>query len=163
MTMSSVEVGFSTISFAANVSRSMAIWSLLFAASVASATSLPTTPIRLKTHTRTFNTRYEFALHEGRIHFRPLAGGAWALLNGTGLPVRNEGPKADDPKEVLQIAADANALIAIDPDQRIYDAVIADAESRKLHWNYGWGFPFRALPAPVFLPKDKRDWTYSLI
>lgn len=142
---------------------SPAAWVLALTVVVAVPADLPSAPVRLKTHTRTFNAKDEFAISGGKIWFRPRAGGEWRLLLGTGLPTNPKVPDAEDPSEVVAIAADANALIAIGPDRRIYDAVIEDASTGKVQWNYGWGMPFRLMPKKVFLPKELRTWSYSLI
>src|SRR5688572_3235507 len=84
----------------------------------------------LKTPTRTFSRKSDFALVDGRIWWRvrqPKLNGqapAWALFGPQGLPFRREGKSAEDPKRIIAISADATGLVAVAEDYRIFDADI---------------------------------------
>lgn len=152
--------------------RLAALASLLPALASPAESTLPAElpeKVFLKTPTRAFSRRYDFALVDGRIWWKvrqPRLNGpapAWALLGPEGLPFRREGKSAEDPKRILSISADASGLVAISDDYRIFDADIQEAETGKFFWNYGWGFPWRLLPDRVHLPNEHRAWSYSLL
>src|SRR5690349_6531622 len=110
------------------------------------APTLPET-IHLKTSERTFNNRYDFALVDGRIWFKPrkqASSGAWKLLGPQGLPFG--GGSGDQPARLQAIDADATVLIAIGEDGRVYDTELGDVEAGQLKWNFLWGWPLRLLP-----------------
>lgn len=125
--------------------------------------------IHLKTPERTFSRRYDFALLGGRIYWKlrqPEFGAPsprWALLGPAGLPFQEQGPNPDDPKRIASISADATGLVAVSDEERIYDADIQDLAQGKFFWNYGWGYPWRLFPDRVWMPRQRRAWTYSLL
>jgi len=135
------------------------------------APPLPPLPqaIHLKTPEQTFSRRYDYALRGGRIYWKlrqPELGAPeprWALLGPAGLPFQESGPRADDPKHIVSIAADSTGLVAVADDDRIFDIQIDDLWKGKFLWYYGWGFPWRVLPGPAWLPREHRAWTYSLL
>ena len=125
--------------------------------------------IYLKTPERTFSRRYEFALVDGRIWWKlrqPELGAPaprWAPFGPGGLPFQQGRQGPDDPRRIASISADATGLVAVADDGRIYDADIQDASNGKFFWNYGWGFPWRIFPDKVWMPEERRAWTYSLL
>lgn len=125
--------------------------------------------IPLKTHQRTFNNHHDFALKDGHVWFRPRRftlsdpPAPWKLLGKNGLPFRANGDIRGDPTRIGEISADATGLVAVGEDGRIYDGEL-DAHDNVL-WQYEWGWPWRVMPQPVFLPPaaERRDWAYSLL
>ena len=133
--------------------------------------ALPPLPdvIHLKTMEETFSRRYDYALRDGRIYWKlrqPELGAPaphWALLGPAGLPFQESGPRDDDPKRIVAISADSTGLVAIADDNRIVDLQIDDLGKGKYLWFFTWGFPYRVLPSKVYLPREHRAWTYSLL
>lgn len=141
------------------------------AAAVAGAPASGELPavIYLKTPERAFSRRYDFALRGGRIYWKlrqrevGQPPGRWALMGPAGLPFQESGPGPDDPKRIVAIAADSSGLVALADDERIYDAQIQDLSKGQFSWYYTWGYPWRILPDRVFMPRERRAWTYSLL
>jgi len=125
--------------------------------------------IALKTPSQSFNNHHDFALKDGRIWYRPRRVRStepaleWKLLGKGGVPFRPEGPSKDDPAQVVELSADATGLVAIAPDGRIFDGEL-DGQG-EVRWQYLWGFPYRMLPQPVYLPpsSERSAWAYSLL
>ena len=124
--------------------------------------------IAFKSHTESFDNHYDYALKDGRVWFRPRRAtqadppGEWKLLGKEGLPFHAQG-KEPGPARVVALSADATGLIAIGEDRRIYDTYVDDKGG--VEWLFAWGWPWRAMPQPVYLPPaaEYRTWSYSLL
>lgn len=106
--------------------------------------------VYIKTRTETFNSRYYYALKDGRIWFKPNAettgkNEPWRLFGKEGLP-DNPGifgfstyPK---PRAITEIYADADELLAVD-DTGLFHLKTAKSKSFSSDdlWHEIWGFP----------------------
>lgn len=87
----------------------------------ATAAEAPPLPqdIFIKTPTQSFNSRYYYALHQGRIWIKPnrqVTGKdtPWQLMGCEGLPCKPDDPEFVVPEAIVEISADADELTSID-------------------------------------------------
>ncbi|MBK7864112.1 MAG: hypothetical protein IPJ65_37055 [Archangiaceae bacterium] len=97
---------------------------------VASGPPLPE-HVYVKTFDRQFTSKYDLALYNGRIWWKALDAKEWAQLPPTGLPVDKS---FTTPGEVVEITADGENLLALDPKGRAYYAKLDP-----LKWTASWG------------------------
>jgi hypothetical protein len=100
--------------------------------------------VDVKTSTASFAAKHELAVHEGRIWWRDLPGGAartWVLLPPDGLPVGHGGrleklkkaaglssSRFEPPARIDAISADGDNLVAWGPSGRVYYAKLDTLE-----------------------------------
>src|SRR3954451_819639 len=116
--------------------------------------------VDLRSLTRTFNRRYAFALLDGHVYFRPVAGTAWRRL-----PV----PSCFD-GDVRAISVDDDELLAVDSARHVFTMDGALRDTVWFNWTERWGPPFwtgagRRLPPgsrwswSVLSPLEDHTWT----
>lgn len=117
--------------------------------------------ILIKTPTRTFNSRYYYAIKDGRIWMRPNPETTgkeepWVLMGCEGLPCQPDNPDFVIPEQITEISADADELTAIDNQHRFYARTSAGPGMlSKDEWIIKHGFPKESLEIPDAL-RDKR-------
>ena len=101
--------------------------------------------IYIKTRTQTFNSYYQFLLSEGKIYYKGLDGDEpeqWELMKKTGLPGKKFSPGFEKPREIVEISADGNQLVALSDDGRFYRIVFTPGvRYRAWTWLQKQGFP----------------------
>lgn len=85
----------------------------------------------LKTPELQFTAKYDLALFQGRIWWKPLDSKEWALFPPAGLPVD---PSFKTPGEITELTADGDNLLALDQAGRAYYAKLDT-----LKWTASWG------------------------
>ncbi|PKL76449.1 MAG: hypothetical protein CVV27_10205 [Candidatus Melainabacteria bacterium HGW-Melainabacteria-1] len=121
--------------------------------------------ISIKTATQSFNSRYDYALHQGRIWWRPhraaqaLDGGSapsaldWRLMPCQGLPCQPENADFPVPQAIVSMSADGDELTAIDGLGRFYFRTMAgQGLFSKTEWTHLSGFPKGVLKLPWAKP-----------
>lgn len=103
--------------------------------------------IFIKSPTQTFNSRFYYALHEGKIWIKPnrqVTGRnePWQLMICAGLPCQNDNPDFPVPKMIKEISADADELTAIDDRGHFYVRTMeGPGWLSKTEWTHLNGFP----------------------
>ncbi|MGV3525488.1 MAG: hypothetical protein ACO1RX_14755 [Candidatus Sericytochromatia bacterium] len=133
----------------------LALLALLALAGPVSAAAPPLpSDIWIKTPTQTFNSRFYYALHDGRIWIRPnrqVTGQdePWQLMGCEGLPCEPENASFQVPKAIVQISADADELSAVDDRGYFYVRTSAGPGwFSKNEWVMHHGFPKNTLLIP---------------
>ncbi len=86
--------------------------------------------VYVKTFDRQFTAKYELAVFQGLIWWKPIASSEWAKFPPAGLPVGD----FKTPAAVGEISADGDNLIALDQSGRVYYAKLDT-----LKWTAKWG------------------------
>ncbi|MBR6566948.1 MAG: hypothetical protein IKK79_09100 [Spirochaetaceae bacterium] len=125
--------------------------------------------VYIKTLTQTFCRDYQFCLVDGLIYYKLMPGAKysnpglvetdWQLVGGTGLPT----PKREDgfpvPTEIVEISADADALLAFDSEGGMYQMFTNNnSPGKPFEWIWDFGFPERTHLVQNQLVKNKRAW-----
>lgn len=119
--------------------------------------------IFIKTKTRTFNSRFYYALRDGKIWIRPnrqVTGQdePWTLMPCEGLPCNPEIKDFPPPKSIAEISADGDELTVLDEQGRFYIRTMAGPGwFSKTEWTHLNGFPKDELTMPARLAK-RRAW-----
>lgn len=125
--------------------------------------------VHIKTLTQTFSRDYQFCLVDGLIYYklmpnakyrnRGLDETQWQLLLETGLPEPKRRGAFPVPDAIVEIAADADALVAFDSAGGMYQIFVNDAGPGKpFQWIGDFGFPERVHLVQNQLVKNKRGW-----
>lgn len=125
--------------------------------------------VYIKTLTQTFCRDYQFCLVDGLIYYKLMPDAKysnpelderqWQLLGGTGLPTPKKKGGFPVPKEIVEIGADADALLAFDSEGGMYQMFTNDnAPGKPFEWIWDFGFPERTHLVQNQLVKDKRAW-----
>jgi hypothetical protein len=122
--------------------------------------------IRLHTSTQSFNRKYYFLLHDGRIYVKPnreVTGvdGPWTLAGKDGLPYEGRGKPASGAADgVKEISVDGASLVAILESGRLCRITNALAEPEAFKWDFKWGAPL-GFGAGISLPQNAKAWATS--
>jgi hypothetical protein len=109
--------------------------------------------VLLRSATRSYNRLYDFALREGNLYARLIAGGdPWRAVP---LPLCLAG-------RLTAIAADDDELIALDRERRIYGMDNALKDATLWNWSSRWGPPLWQGPG-FALPDDLIAWSWSVL
>lgn len=117
--------------------------------------------VYIKTPTETFNSRYYYALKDGRIWIRPNAettgkNEPWTLMGCEGLPCQPDNPEFVVPQTISEISADGDEITVLDDKQNFYARTSAGPGLlSKDEWIMKHGFPKDTLDIPDAL-KGKR-------
>lgn len=125
--------------------------------------------VYIKTLTQTFCRDYQFCIVDGRIYYKLMPGAKysnpglveteWQLVGGTGLPTPQKSSDFPLPTEIVEISADADALLAFDSDGGMYQMFTnSDAPGRPFQWIWDFGWPERTHLVQNQLVKNKRAW-----
>jgi hypothetical protein len=80
--------------------------------------------VHIKTKTQTFNAYHYYILKDGLIWYKGINGksgpGEWALFMETGLPHNKKNRTFHNPAYIVEIAADADELVALSEEGRFY-------------------------------------------
>jgi len=106
-------------------------------------------PLLFKTRTQSMTSKYHFKIESGKILFRKIDQRSWTLFNGSGTPFDQTESIA---REIVEISADGENLIAIDEQQQVYYTKIA-----KVKWQKKWGKPI----AHILKLQDNLAWGIS--
>ncbi|MBL8956287.1 MAG: hypothetical protein JNK82_36275, partial [Myxococcaceae bacterium] len=93
--------------------------------------------VHLKTYDRSFTSKYDLAVFQGFIWWKPVESRDWAKLPPGGLPVGD----FKTPDTVTEISADGDNLVALDQAGRVYYAKLDT-----LKWVATWGPTFMEGP-----------------
>ncbi len=85
----------------------------------------------LKTYDRQFTAKYDLAIYNGQIWWKPIESKEWALFPPAGLPADKS---FKTPDYVTEISADGDNLVALDKSGRLYYAKLDT-----LKWTAEWG------------------------
>lgn len=121
--------------------------------------------IYYKTHKMSFNQRYFFYVHDGRLwiksnHLQTGKRGQWQLFGKNGLPYDFKEDKELSIDYVDQISVDGNIIAVISKQRKIYQTIEGLKDIDQQDWTEEWGFPFGFGPG-LHLPTDILDWTIS--
>lgn len=86
--------------------------------------------VHLKTYDRQFTAKYDLALLQGMIWWKPIDSKEWAKFPPAGLPAGD----FKTPDSITEISADGDNLIAVDQGGRVYYAKLDT-----LKWSAKWG------------------------
>lgn len=125
--------------------------------------------VYIKTLTQTFCRDYQFCLVDGLIYYKLMPNAQysnpgrdeteWQLLCGTGLPFPAKSGAFPVPEEIVEITADADALVAFDSEGGMYQLFTnTNAPGKPFQWIYDFGFPERVHLVQNQLVKNKRAW-----
>jgi len=96
--------------------------------------------VYLKTYDRQFTAKYDLALFQGAIWWKPIDSKEWAKLPPAGLPTGD----FPTPDVISEISADGDNLVALDQGGRVYYAKLDT-----LKWTAKWGPTFMQGPLYV--------------
>lgn len=127
--------------------------------------------VYIKTLTQTFCRDYQFCIVEGRIYYKLMPGAKysnpgldethWQLVGGTGLPTprKSADSKFPAPTEIVEISADADALLAFDSQGGMYQMFTnTSSPGKPFEWIWDFGWPERTHLVQNQLVKNKRAW-----
>ena len=114
--------------------------------------------VLFRTAERSFNSRWFFALDQGRIWVKEREQGEWELLGRTGLP---EGWGVDSPLAIEQISSDGVHLTALSTDGFFFRGTNMQRDLRRsVTWHQSWGWPMARGPG-LSADIDLVDWAVS--
>ena len=125
--------------------------------------------VYIKTLTQTFCRDYQFCLVDGLIYYKLMPNAQysnpsideteWQLLCETGLPFPAKSGAFPVPEEIVEITADADALVAFDSEGGMYQLFTNDnGPGKPFQWIADFGFPERVHLVQNQLVKNKRAW-----
>lgn len=128
--------------------------------------------VYIKTLTQTFCRDYQFCLVDGLIYYKLMPDAQysnpnlderqWKLVGGTGLPTPKKKDGFPIPKEIVEIGADADALVAFDSEGGMYQMFTNNnGPGKPFEWIWDFGFPERTHLVQNQLVKDKRGWAMA--
>lgn len=125
--------------------------------------------VYIKTLTQSFCRDYQFCIVDGLIYYKLMPNvqysnpnkdeRQWQLLGGTGLPQPKKKGGFPVPKEIVEISADADSLLAFDSEGGMYQMFTNyNAPGNPFEWIWDFGFPERTHLVQNQLVKNKRAW-----
>lgn len=120
--------------------------------------------VLVKTPTQTFCANYAFCVVGGRVYYQDLrkAQPKWKLMGASGLP-RSLSPEFKVPRKIVEISADADSLLALSDEGRLYGCSLSDKDAaRKFESVDAFGWPDKVPVGLNALVSGFRGWSTSV-